>query len=161
VQNDERKKYGRPSQRPEQHHTTKNIVPTSRRIAKPFMAVLRSAHTAGGKGYLQTSHNFHCPQVGNIETRWDMNRTEKIAKRRADMPRAYRQNYDKAVQGKSLRAAINAQCLECVCWEREEIRRCTCLACPLWAVRPYQESPQSTHNEAFSGVESTNGSKEG
>jgi len=65
-------------------------------------------------------------------------RETQIAKRRADMPRSYRACYDKAVSGKSLRAAINSFCLECVCWQIEEIRQCTDLACSLYAVRPYQ-----------------------
>jgi len=79
----------------------------------------------------------------------ERNRQIAIEKRRADMPKAYRANYDKAVSGASLRAAINAQCIECVCWQREEVRLCTSLACPLWAVRPYQDSPQTAHNKGF------------
>ena len=70
-------------------------------------------------------------------------RAEKIRKRRESMPRAYRTNYDRAVEGKSLRAAINAQCLDCVCGQVEEIRHCTDSACPLFAVRPYQNGVQS------------------
>jgi len=65
-------------------------------------------------------------------------REAQVAKRRAEMPRSYRACYDKAVNGKSLRAAINSFCLECICWQIEEIRQCTDLACPLYAVRPYQ-----------------------
>jgi hypothetical protein len=70
----------------------------------------------------------------NIERQRQM----RIAERRAQMPRSYRANYDKAVGGKSLRASINAFCLECVCWQIEEIRNCSDFACPLYAVRPYQ-----------------------
>jgi len=61
-----------------------------------------------------------------------------MAVRRAQMPRSYRTTYDKAVSGRSLRASINSFCLECVCWQIEEIRNCTDLVCPLYAVRPYQ-----------------------
>lgn len=67
-------------------------------------------------------------------------RTEKVRKRREGMPRVYRGIYDRAVKGKSLRAAINAQCLECVGWQRIEVRNCTDLGCPLYTVRPYQVS---------------------
>lgn len=42
-------------------------------------------------------------------------RRQQIGERRAQMPRAYRATYDRAVAGKSLRAAINSFCLECVC----------------------------------------------
>jgi hypothetical protein len=72
-------------------------------------------------------------------------RDQKVSERRAQMPRAYRATYDRAVGGKSLRAAINSFCLECVCWQIAEVRDCTDLACPLYAVRPYQESAQNAH----------------
>ena len=85
-------------------------------------------------------------------------RQEQIAERRKQMPRSYRANYDKAVKGKSLRAAINAQCLECVCWTTKEVRLCTDLACPLYAVRPYR-IPQNGRDEGVSGAESTNSDK--
>lgn len=70
-------------------------------------------------------------------------REAQIAERRAQMPRAYRATYDRAVRGKSLRAAINAFCLECVCWQIREVRVCTDEACPLWVVRPYQDCAQN------------------
>jgi hypothetical protein len=87
-------------------------------------------------------------------------RNEQIAERRAQMPRSYRACYDKAVSGKSLRAAINSFCLECVCWQTKEIRLCTDLACPLWTVRPYQDVPQSDREGQDMAVESEN-SKQG
>lgn len=85
-------------------------------------------------------------------------REEKIAERRAQIPRAYRANYDRAIAGKSLRAAVNAQCLECVCWQRKEVTLCTDLACPLHAVRPYQaqEITQNGREGQVSGAESKN-----
>ena len=55
-----------------------------------------------------------------------------------DMPRIYRATYRKAMSGKSLRAAVNSFCLECVGWQREEVRLCTSPACPLYPYRPYQ-----------------------
>jgi len=82
-------------------------------------------------------------------------RASAIAERRAQMPRAYRATYDRAVGGKSLRAAINSFCLECVCWQIQEIRDCTDIACPLYAVRPYQEFPQSGHDGHSGWPEST------
>jgi hypothetical protein len=79
-------------------------------------------------------------------------RQQRIEERREQIPRAYKATYDKAVRGKSLRAGINAFCLECVCWHIEEIRHCTDLACPLYAMRPYQ-LPQNARGEDFSGAE--------
>lgn len=65
-------------------------------------------------------------------------RAEATTQRRSDMPKLYRAIYDRAVRGRSLRACINSFCLECVSWQRREIAVCTSLACPLYAVRPYQ-----------------------
>lgn len=47
---------------------------------------------------------------------------------------------------RSLRAAINAKCWECVGGDADpnphrRVRRCACPECPLWAVRPWQEGP--------------------
>jgi hypothetical protein len=85
-----------------------------------------------------------------------MGRDAQIAERRAQIPRAYKATYDRAIKGKSLRAAINAQCLECVCWQRKEITLCTDLACSLYTVRPYQDFSQTGHNGQFSNTESKN-----
>ena len=90
----------------------------------------------------------------------NIERKEKTAQRRSQMPKAYRATYNKAVKGKSLRVAINAQCLECVCWQIREIRSCTDLACPLYAVRPYQSS-QNGHDGQDMMPESTNSGKGG
>ena len=54
------------------------------------------------------------------------------------MPARYHATYRKAMSGRSLRAAVNAHCLECVAWEREEVRLCTAPGCPLYHYRPYQ-----------------------
>ena len=76
-------------------------------------------------------------------------RQEQIAERRSGIPRAYRKTYDKAVTGKSLRAAVNSQCIECCHYQIEEVRNCSDLACPLYAVRPYQGSSQNGRGEGF------------
>jgi hypothetical protein len=39
----------------------------------------------------------------------------------------------------SLRSAITAKCLECVCFEANAIRDCTATGCPLYVQRPYQK----------------------
>jgi len=62
----------------------------------------------------------------------------KIAEYRKQIPKIYRTNYDKAIKGRSLRAAVNAQCLECTGWQREEVRLCTNVVCPLYPYRPYK-----------------------
>jgi len=51
-------------------------------------------------------------------------------------------HFKKAFGQKSLRSAITSKCLECVSFETAEVRRCATTACPLHAVRPYQEARQ-------------------
>jgi hypothetical protein len=55
------------------------------------------------------------------------------------MPETHRRTYVRAMSGRSLRAAVNAFCAECVGWNRREIARCTALACPLYSYRPFKE----------------------
>lgn len=85
---------------------------------------------------------------------------QRIAKRRAGMPRIYRANYDKAMSGKSLRAATKAFCLECVQWQREEVRACPSVACPLYPYRPYRESLKEAPEGGDFGAETTNSEEE-
>jgi len=63
---------------------------------------------------------------------------ESIIKHRDQIPKKYRAIYDKAMRGRSIKAAVKAQCLECTGWKREEIRLCSCPACPLYFYRPYK-----------------------
>lgn len=85
----------------------------------------------------------------------NVDRQKQIAERRSQIPRSYRACYDKAVQGRSLRAAINSFCLECVCWQTKEIRLCTDKACPLWMIRPYQDVQQIPRQGGDTTVELT------
>ena len=85
-----------------------------------------------------------------------MTREEKINERLRQMPVSCRATYRRAVSGKSLRSAINSQCLECCGWDRREVAACTDTGCPLWAVRPYQGDSQDGDGGQFSHEESTN-----
>ena len=38
----------------------------------------------------------------------------------------------------SLRAAINAKCYNCCCFQKAEVKFCTAIDCPLHSVRPWQ-----------------------
>ncbi len=64
-------------------------------------------------------------------------RRQKISKRIAEIPKKYRRIYKKAVETNNKSAAIEAFCLECICWQKNEIINCSCLTCPLFGVRPY------------------------
>jgi len=80
-------------------------------------------------------------------------RQRQIAKRKSQIPRKYRRLYDRAVSGKSLRASINCQCLECCQWLSKEVSLCSDLGCPLFAVRAYRNSG-STHKGHLVSAES-------
>ena len=64
-------------------------------------------------------------------------REQKIAHRLKEIPKKYRGIYKKAVETNNKAAAIHAFCLECVCWQKNEIINCSCLACPLYGLRPF------------------------
>ena len=61
---------------------------------------------------------------------------EQIAKHRAEMPRQYRNVYDVAMAGRSLRAAVNSQCIECMGYVFNEVKQCCSPQCPLFPYRP-------------------------
>ena len=60
-----------------------------------------------------------------------------VARRLSDMPETCRRTYLRAMRGRSLAAAVKAFCMECVSWDRQEVARCTALACPLYPYRPF------------------------
>ena len=69
----------------------------------------------------------------------DAAREAAIAEKAAQMPKSCRAGYLRAAKGKaSPRQAIKAFCLECTGWERNEVRRCTGVACPFWLYRPFR-----------------------
>jgi hypothetical protein len=56
------------------------------------------------------------------------------------IPISGRGNYFRAARGiASPRQAIKAHCMECLGWNRHEVRNCTSVACPLYCYRPYQQ----------------------
>jgi hypothetical protein len=73
----------------------------------------------------------------NMENVIESPRRQKISKRIAEIPKIYREVYKKAAIGGSKPAAIKTFCLECVCWQKNEIINCTCVTCPLYSVRPF------------------------
>jgi len=66
------------------------------------------------------------------------------------VPARYRTLYSNALGGNvTPRTAIKLKCLECCAWVRfddghDRIRECAILSCPLWALRPFQNAPEST-----------------
>ncbi len=80
---------------------------------------------------------------------------DKVLKRLNDVPDRYKKNYEKAMTGKNRAAAVKAFCLECVTWQREEVKLCTAPACPLFPYRPYKKEeelvPQNSEKKVRKG----------
>jgi len=72
-------------------------------------------------------------------------RARQISERLAQIPRAYRGIYKRAVAGKSRKAAMHAFCNECCGWQIKEVFLCTDLACSLYPYRPKSRVPQEVH----------------
>lgn len=66
--------------------------------------------------------------------------TEAQNLRLQQIPDSYKNNYIKAISGKSKAAAIKARCLDCCCWQKIQIPICGVQDCPLYPYRPYQNS---------------------
>lgn len=73
----------------------------------------------------------------------DSKRGKLIQARLIQIPASYQRAYKRAVAGTSPKAALKSMCLECVAWKRDEVARCTALACPLYALRPFQSGERS------------------
>jgi hypothetical protein len=65
----------------------------------------------------------------------DVERAQRLADVQRYAPR-YLAAFRRAYAGKSLRAAVNAFCIECNGFDAAAVRECTAPACPLWHYRP-------------------------
>ena len=70
--------------------------------------------------------------VQPIET--DAKRVARLQDVRQHAPR-HLNVFRRAYAGGSLRAAVNAMCVECMGFEASEVARCTATACPLYPYR--------------------------
>ena len=82
------------------------------------------------------------------------NGQQRTAEHRKDMPRQFRKVYDIAMSGRSLRAAVNSQCIECVGYVFKEIKLCCSPQCPLFQYRPVRGVSYGVSDIAQSGAES-------
>ena len=81
---------------------------------------------------------------------------QQIAERRVDMPKQFRKIYDIAMGGRSLRAAVNSQCIECVGYVFSEVKQCCSPQCPLFPYRPLRGVSYGVSGIGQSSIESTN-----
>jgi hypothetical protein len=63
-------------------------------------------------------------------------RRRQISERRSQFPKLYRGIYDKAISGRSRKAAMHSFCVECCGYEIKEVHLCTDLGCCLYPYRP-------------------------
>ncbi len=49
---------------------------------------------------------------------------------------AFRKKYDKAMEGNSMRAGVDAKCADCMNWQSREVHACDLVNCSLWPYRP-------------------------
>lgn len=75
--------------------------------------------------------SFQGSGAGEIE----LKRAKRLEDVQRDAPR-YENTFRRAYAGKSLRAAGNAFCIECMGFDAAEVRICTAPACPLFSYRP-------------------------
>ena len=78
-----------------------------------------------------SSTPFQAPEAAEI----DRKRAARLSDVNELAPR-YVGTFERAYAGKSLRAAVNAFCCECMGFDASEIKLCTAPACPLWPYRP-------------------------
>ena len=78
-------------------------------------------------------------------------RSLQIEQRSSQIPRAYRAIYDRAMTGKSRKAAMHIFCLECCGYQIQEVFLCSDLGCALYLYRPKsrvsQGMPESLPNK--------------
>lgn len=89
-----------------------------------------------------------------------MTNEERIEKHRKQVPKDFLRVYDIAMAGRSLRAAVNSQCIECMGYSLKEVRLCCSPQCPLFPYRPLGGVAENVDSElldhAQGAVESTN-----
>jgi hypothetical protein len=62
---------------------------------------------------------------------------KNIRQMRATIPRQYHNLIDSVEQG-CLKSVVFLKCLECMNYDKLEIKECICIDCPNWSFRPFQ-----------------------
>ena len=88
-------------------------------------------------------------------------RKKKIAERRAQIPKLYRSIYDRAIKGKSRKAAMHAFCLECCGWLIKEVHACSDTGCSLYPYRSKSSVPPDAPQSVPDKPESKNSENKG
>ena len=82
--------------------------------------------------------------VAEIRSRLTSKQVKQVESRMKQMPSACRRVYQRAMRGRSAKAALKAHCQECVGWGdmRNQIKNCTAFGCALYPYRPYQAASE-------------------
>ncbi len=51
-----------------------------------------------------------------------------------------------------MRAAIDAKCADCMCWQNTEIKECNIITCPLWQYRQFSKKNGELETEVVAVV---------
>jgi len=65
---------------------------------------------------------------------------------------AFRKKWVKALQRKSMKAAVTAKCQDCMNWQNTEVRECNIVTCPLWQYRPFSKRNGELETEVIAIV---------
>jgi len=117
---------------------------------------LKKARVAAATATLQKNLVAKNNSIPDIPEKSSLKRNSMIERKLRETPKPYKRTYLKAVNGESLRSSINSFCLDCMAWKKKEVRLCPSLACPLWAVRPYQNVRKSVPEACDNDLKTTN-----
>jgi len=85
-----------------------------------------------------------------------MNNREQLRRWYRNIPNlyhgAFRRKWIKALQRRSMMAAIQAKCQDCMCWQNTEVRLCNIITCPLWQYRPFYKKDGELESEVMTIV---------
>ena len=65
---------------------------------------------------------------------------------------SFRKIWIKALQHKSMKAAVAAKCQDCMGWQNREVKECNIVTCPLWQYRPFRDKNGKIEEEVFNIV---------
>ncbi len=101
---------------------------------KEFQIPLRTPLGRRGGGTMEAARAQRSAGLSKKDKLAVFARTFQIL--RAKMP--HHENIIQKAEEGSTKALIKLKCLDCCCDQREEIRNCLVVSCPLFPVRPYQ-----------------------
>ena len=65
---------------------------------------------------------------------------------------SFRNKWIKALQRKSMKAAVVAKCQDCMNWQNAEVRECNVITCPLFQYRPFADKNGKLESDVIIAV---------